>query len=215
MQVDHASRTFRTPRTNVLNVRVSEEAGHLGHPGHPYRGVSVLSGSDVPASPLLGIDPGISGAWGLIWPDGGTTAGDLPIVAGDVDAAGFATFVRSVAPFAAVVEAVHSMPKQGVASTFRFGRAHGAVLGVLAALLVPTHLVAPITWKRHFRLGSDKDASRGLARRLWPACDALERKKDHGRAESLLLARYGLERLDLDFDRHFVPEAITTAGEDR
>lgn len=213
MQAENAPRTSRTIRTNVQNVQVSEGAGHLGHSGHPYRGVSVLSGSDVPAAPLLGIDPGISGAWALLWPDGTTAAGDLPTAAGDVDAAGFATFIRSALPFAAVVEAVHSMPKQGVASTFRFGRAHGAVLGVLAALLVPTHLVAPTSWKRHFRLGSDKDASRALARRLWPACGVLERKKDHGRAEALLMARYGLERLDLDFDRHFMPEPATTAPE--
>lgn len=70
---------------------------------------------------------------------------------------------------------------------------------------------APTSWKRHFRLGSDEDASRALARRLWPACGVLERKKDHGRAEALLMARYGLERLDLD--RRFMPEPATTAQE--
>ena len=65
----------------------------------------------------------------------------------------------------------------------------------LGALKVPMILVTPQKWKRHFRLiGSDKEASRTMALRLFPACaEHFQRKKDHGRAEAALLARYGAE----------------------
>ena len=84
------------------------------------------------------------------------------------------------------------MPRQGVASTFKFGAPYGAVLGVLAALKIQTHLVAPAAWKKHFRLDSDKEKSRALALRTFAASpEHFSRKKDHNRAEAALLALYG------------------------
>jgi crossover junction endodeoxyribonuclease RuvC len=65
------------------------------------------------------------------------------------------------------------------------------VCGVIAASGVPLHLVSPSKWKRHFGLGSDKEKSRALALRLWPGrSDLFGKKKDHGKAEAALLARY-------------------------
>lgn len=142
---------------------------------------------------IIGIDPGISGGWALLAADGALTAGDIPTAAGAVDPVTFAKLVRAARPMAAFVEDVHSMPGQGVASTFKFGRAHGTVIGTLAALEVPMHMVAPGRWKKHFRLSADKEASRALALRLWPAADCFSRKKDHGRAEAALIARFGSE----------------------
>ena len=52
-------------------------------------------------------------------------------------------------PFA-VVERVHSMPRQGEASTFSFGCSFGVVLGVLGAMGIPFELVAPKVWKGGF-----------------------------------------------------------------
>ncbi|MFG1340268.1 RuvC family protein [Xanthobacter autotrophicus] len=142
---------------------------------------------------VLGIDPGISGAWALLHADGTLAAGDLPVAGGQIDAATFSALIRSTRPVAAFVEAVHAMPKQGVASTFKFGMAHGTIIGALSALQVPTNLVAPTSWKRHFRLDADKEKARALALRLWPAAGCFARKKDHGRAEAALIARFGSE----------------------
>jgi crossover junction endodeoxyribonuclease RuvC len=65
------------------------------------------------------------------------------------------------------------------------------VRGVVAASGVPLHLVSPSKWKRLFGLDADKERSRALALRLWPArSDLFGPKKDHGRAEAALLARY-------------------------
>jgi len=66
----------------------------------------------------------------------------------------------------------------------------GIWLGVMAALRMPYTPVRPVVWKKAFSLGKDKEASRLRAQQLFPAAD-LRRKKDHGRAEALLLAWYG------------------------
>lgn len=145
---------------------------------------------------ILGIDPGVSGAIAFYFPDhpGAVAAEDVPTVDGEIDAATLARRIEQMRPDLAIVERVGAMPKQGVASTFKFGAAYGAVLGVIGALKVPSHLVAPTRWKKHFRLSSEKEEARALALRLWPArAELFERKKDHGRAEAALLARYGAE----------------------
>jgi crossover junction endodeoxyribonuclease RuvC len=114
---------------------------------------------------ILGIDPGLSGALGFYCsarPDQ-AAAEDMPVAGGEIDTVTLARRIAQRRPVAAVVERVSAMPKQGVASTFRFGTAYGAVRGVLGALQVPVHLVTPGLWKRHYRLHSDKEDGRGLS----------------------------------------------------
>jgi crossover junction endodeoxyribonuclease RuvC len=90
------------------------------------------------------------------------------------------------------IESVHSMPGQGVRSTFDFGMNFGIWLGVIAALNIPMELVTPQEWKKHYGLiGKDKDASRIIAVQLFPQMAMeLKLKKYNGRAEALLLAEY-------------------------
>jgi hypothetical protein len=95
-----------------------------------------------------------------------------------------------------VIEKAQAMPKQGVSSTFKYGTAYGALCAVTALCEIPTHLVSPRRWKTYFALDSDKERSRALAIRLWPGCGLFERKRDHGRAEAALLARYGSEAIE-------------------
>lgn len=147
---------------------------------------------------VLGIDPGLTGGIAFLFPAWGRVAAeDVPLAGGEVDVDTLAARLRQMAPTVAVIERVHSMPKQGVSSTFKFGMAYGALRAVVAAMQIPTHLVTPQAWKRHFRLGADKEESRELALRLWPgerSDGAFRRKKDHGRAEAALIARYGAEK---------------------
>lgn len=146
---------------------------------------------------ILGIDPGLSGAWAILAEDGSITADDLPVAGSAIDIPSFAKIIRDRAPKFAVVEDVHSMPKQGVASTFKFGCAHGAVLGVILGQGIQTHMVAPTRWKKHFRLSADKEASRALAIRMWPTAGCFGRKKDHGRAEAALIALWARELISI------------------
>lgn len=90
-----------------------------------------------------------------------------------------------------MIEKVGSMPKQGVSSTFKFGRSYGEIIGVVAAHKLRMDFVPPGVWKRTFGLSKDKDASRLKAMELFPQLrDRLTRKKDHNRAEALLIAEY-------------------------
>lgn len=86
-------------------------------------------------------------------------------------------------------ELVHSMPGQGVSSTFAFGRAVGVITAVCTLTNYPLHMVAPQRWKKYFQLTSNKDDALDMARMYWPDAP-LKRKKDIGIAESLLIAEY-------------------------
>jgi len=87
------------------------------------------------------------------------------------------------------MEQVHSMPNQGVSSTFAFGRAVGVISAVCELSRWPVHLVTPQRWKKHFHLSADKNESLDMARYLWPEAK-LKLKKDGNKAEALLIAEY-------------------------
>jgi crossover junction endodeoxyribonuclease RuvC len=147
---------------------------------------------------ILGIDPGLSGAISFLFHSAPyrVAAEDMPVVDGRVDVVTLADRIRQMQPSIAIIENVHSMPKQGVASTFKFGLACGAVHGVLGALAIPHHFVTPQVWKKHFRLSADKEESRSLALQRFPVTGFyFTRKKDHGRAEAALIALYAFEVL--------------------
>jgi crossover junction endodeoxyribonuclease RuvC len=143
-------------------------------------------------SVILGIDPGaVSAAYALLDDDGSVAqVGDVPVVDRMVDIVGFLAILDAFLPSMAIIEKVGAMPRQGVSSTFRFGIGTGLLRGAILAREIPLHEVSPAKWKRHFGLDSDAEKARALAIRLWPGCKALGRKKDHGRAEALLLACY-------------------------
>ena len=91
------------------------------------------------------------------------------------------------------IEKVHSMPKQGVASTFSLGEGFGLWEGMTAAFDMATELITANKWKRNM-LGTnahEKDYARLIAIQLFPEiADQLSLKKHHGRADALLLAEY-------------------------
>ena len=146
---------------------------------------------------VLGVDPGASGAIAFYFPaHDRLTVDDMPVVGKDVDAATLAARIKQFGPTHAVVEQVASRPGQGVSSVFRFGAGYGIVLGVIAALEIPVHLVTPAKWKKACGLDSDKEKSRALALRHWPSrSDLFGRRRDDGRAEAALLARYYAEKV--------------------
>jgi crossover junction endodeoxyribonuclease RuvC len=151
---------------------------------------------------LIGFDPGISGAFCVLYDDGSIAEVlDMPVV--EVSAAGgrrkriapqilaehIVTWNSRARNLRAVVERVGAMPGQGVSSMFTFGHGAGLVEGVLAGLKVPTTLVAPNVWKRALRLPADKGAARMRAMQEWPGCAGLfSRVRDSDRAEAALLA---------------------------
>ena len=97
-----------------------------------------------------------------------------------------------------VLEKVHSMPGQGVSSSFSFGEGYGMWQGILATLGIPYELVTPQAWKKEMMAGmgiKEKGASRVRALELFPQMtNILSRVKDHGRADAILIAAYGRRR---------------------
>lgn len=87
------------------------------------------------------------------------------------------------------IEDVHSMPKQGVSSTFKFGMAVGAIQAIVELTRAPWVIVRPQRWKKDMDVTARKSTSLELARTLWPTAP-LKRVKDHGVAEALLLAEW-------------------------
>jgi hypothetical protein len=149
----------------------------------------------------IGIDPGLSGALAVLAPDGTLEAlWDTPTLTlrsrrrlrQEYDMPGL---VALLAPYGGpqthvMIEESQSMPGQGVRSMFTCGLGLGVWLGILAAVALPHTRIRPHIWKKALGLGQDKEASRLRAMQLYPHAD-LRLKKHHGRAEALLLARYG------------------------
>ena len=146
---------------------------------------------------LIGVDPGASGAIVLLVYNEPIEWMEMPVVrvgsTTRVNAAAVADFLESEKPDHVFVEAVHSMPKQGVASSFNFGHSTGTIMGVLGALRLPHTLVTPQVWKKAAGLiGTDKDASRSRALQLWPNWRELDKKaKGQALADAALIAKYG------------------------
>ena len=145
----------------------------------------------------LGIDPGATGAIVLLEDGQPIEWAEMPVnkigATTRVNAAALTDFIASCCCTHVYVEAVHSMPKQGVASSFNFGHNVGTVMGVLGAMGLPHTLVTPQAWKKAMGLiGTDKDAARARAIQLWPKWRDLDKKgKGQALADAALIARYG------------------------
>jgi crossover junction endodeoxyribonuclease RuvC len=149
---------------------------------------------------VVAIDPGLTGALGFLRDGAYVAVEDMPVVLkgvgsvkNEVSPQGMKTLIRGhLQPGEAVVsviEKVGAMPGQGVSSVFSLGDSYGAARAVLATAGFELVQVHPATWKKYFKLTSDKELSRALATRLFPAAP-LHLKKHDGRAEALLLARW-------------------------
>lgn len=154
----------------------------------------------------LAIDPGISGAIALFHGSefrgiqdmpirpGRTTSGKKKRKRNEVDPWAFAEFVKKSGAHQAFLEDVHAMPRDGVVGAFSFGRSLGVLEGVLAANDVDTIIVRPNDWTSCFSV-YDKDHARRIVAKMLPRdATMFQRKKDSGRADAVLIGRYGLRR---------------------
>jgi len=150
---------------------------------------------------VCGIDPGLSGAIAILDAHGTLEAlADTPTLSLKVqrgskqayDVPGMAALLRPYTGLQAHVYIEESQPMlgQGTRSMFTTGYGYGLWIGLLTTLQLPYTSVRPGIWKRSMALGKDKESSRLRAMQRYPGAD-LRRKRDHGRAESLLLAHYG------------------------
>jgi hypothetical protein len=153
----------------------------------------------------MGIDPGLAGAVAMIsessvqlYDSPSWSVGSKKAVRHDYDIAGMVgiittgvLLVENRGAIIAGLESVHSMPEQGVASSFKFGVGLGIWQGILAAFGIAYQMIPPQRWKKALMdgMGKEKDASMIVAQRLFPTAD-IHLRKHHGRADALLLAEY-------------------------
>ena len=153
---------------------------------------------------VIGIDPGTSGGLAKAAAADGAApqlidAIDIPVIGTGakerVDVAAICAWIAKHDVQHAYIERAQAMPKQGASSGFKYGRAVGAIEAAIAFSGIPVTIVEPAVWKRFYKLpGKDKEASRQRALQLFPAAHSvLARKKDHGRAEAMLIALYGIQ----------------------
>jgi len=149
-----------------------------------------------------GIDPGKTGAIAFIWEDRSLRGvWDMPtepvgksrVQVSPEGLDELFNYMEQGARLCTVVERQSSRPGQGVSSVFSIGDSFGAVRAIS---YVYSHLAAevtPRTWQKKINrpsTGDSKADSLKMARELFPAYDGLTRKKDHNRADALLIAVY-------------------------
>ena len=140
---------------------------------------------------ILGIDPGKSGALALVDETGVV---ELPFKLDNTER-DIWECLKSWRPQIefAYLEKVHSMPKQGVVSSFKFGQSYGFLRGVLIAVEIPWEAVTPQKWQGALscRTKGDKNITKARAQELFP-----DVRVTHALADALLIAEYGRRSRD-------------------
>eukprot|EP00250_Pteridium_aquilinum_P024553 c29241_g1_i1 orf=139-1044(+) len=157
---------------------------------------------------VIGIDPDVSGAMAVLRGNDITTAEvfDVPSVRVLVgsqhrnrhDARSIVSMIKNLnAPTGSVayIEQSIPLPKDGKQGWWGSGFGYGIWIGTLVASGISVVPVPASTWKRAMGLsgkGVTKDHCRACASLIFPSlASQLKRKKDHGRAEALLIAAHG------------------------
>jgi Holliday junction resolvasome RuvABC endonuclease subunit len=131
---------------------------------------------------IVGIDPGKSG--GIAWLDskGLMNAAPMPKTERDVW-----ELILNVRPECICIEKVHSMPGQGVASSFKFGQSYGFLRGISTAVGAVLEEVTPQKWMKSLgcMTRGDKNVTKQRAQQLFPWL-----KITHAIADATLIAEY-------------------------
>lgn len=140
----------------------------------------------------LGVDPGQEGSVAVLGADGKV----LSILAfktkTEREISDFFFRWSSALKKLCMLELVHSMPKQGVASSFKFGQSYGFLRGVLVAHRIPFHEVRPNAWQKTLGClsGGKKKVTRQKAQQLFPDPLPDDQRITNQTADALLIAEY-------------------------
>ena len=142
----------------------------------------------------MGIDPGQSGGIAVVSEPGEPWAVKMPDTERDIWDI-FTMWTNQEGSIQALIEKVHAMPKQGVSSTFKFGRGYGFLRACLIGAGIPFQEITAAQWqgKLHCRTRGKKNVTKQLAQQWFP-----ELQITHATADALLLAelcrRINMER---------------------
>ncbi len=145
----------------------------------------------------VGVDPGMSGGIAALC-NGQMRCTKMPATEHDVwqwfeDVRDWPEYPCMTVQCFAVIERVHSMPKQGVASTFKFGYSYGLLRGMLVASGIPFEDVTPQLWQKGLGITPGRGMKRtDFKNRLKARAQCLfpKEKITLATADALLLAEY-------------------------
>jgi|SRR3990172_1224673 len=151
----------------------------------------------------LGIDPGASGGLALI--RGSTIrVSTMPETMLEIWDLVYGSSLCGP-PFRthAIIEKVHSMPKQGVTSAFTFGKGYGMLLMALTAASIPYEEIRPEVWQKYLSISPRKKGEAkpllklrllNKAQQLFPLLPLWKKPKSKGEqlavCDALLIAEY-------------------------
>lgn len=153
---------------------------------------------------VMGVDPGLKGAI-AVWDGDVLEIDDVPSVparsrGNEVNVPQLIEYVKYLSDGCHICyfEWNSSMPRQGVASTFKFGVTTGIMLGIISVYVPRIERVTSQSWKKKMKLTKDKQYSINRAIQLFPQYHGLFTRPD--RAEAALLAHYGYDDYWLSSD---------------
>lgn len=151
----------------------------------------------------IGIDPGQTGGIAVIQNHKVISVTPMILAGKFIDVIGTTFYFKEIMKFVdsplritACIEKVHSMPQQGVSSSFKFGRHTGTMYGIVGALGIPLFEVTPQKWKKVVLEGTAKDkaAAADFCSRVYPYISLLaterSRKPHTGIVDAICIARY-------------------------
>lgn len=151
---------------------------------------------------FIGADPGGQGGIAALQSDGAVALPPIvmPMAGDDVNAIAINNYLEKIIwsfgeVVLAAVEKVGAMPKQGLASTFKFGCRYGVLRGALGAKGVGVRLVTPQEWKSSVLHGlpHDKEGAIAFCANRWPTLSLIQpgcRKAHDGIADALCIAEW-------------------------
>lgn len=147
---------------------------------------------------FCGIDPGVDGAAAYIDTDAGAVAVvDLPQGPHGIDPVALQELLRDAWGVRSVhLEDNRANGRNGSLANFSMGRAEGLIVASVLCAGIALWRVKPVVWQRavglsNVKAAERKEASRMRAREMYPEMSKeLSRKRDHNRAEALLIATY-------------------------
>jgi crossover junction endodeoxyribonuclease RuvC len=143
-----------------------------------------------------GIDVGFSGAISVLNDDGEILLmTDMPIITvgkkRELNEPKIRMILDGFKPLCVGIEKAQTMPNQGISSSGRYMASYGFLRGLCVGLSVEYQLIHPKTWKKELMhdMPKEKEASIMRVGQLYPDL-VLGRKKDHGIADAILIAKY-------------------------
>lgn len=138
---------------------------------------------------IAGIDTGLSGYVAIR--DSGMVIYKVPLIGDTLNCKELQDILIRHKVAHCFLEKAHSMPKQGIASTFKFGYVYG-LLEATCKLTTKLEIVHSKTWKNLILKGTakDKDAAVAFVNSLYPEI-TFKYKYEHNKADAICIAEYG------------------------